>query len=219
MAREHGETTLRERAYETFKDRLLSRDILPGQFVSQRELVEITGMPLGAIRELVPRLEADGLIVTVPQRGMQVAHVDLSLIRNAFQLRLILEREAVVHFCTTASDAELSDLYESHAGVRRELERGISPDLLERAQLMDWAFHERMIDAMDNHIVSNVYRVNAVKIRLIRQEDTRMLPELATSVMDEHLRILDALVVRDQEASASALKDHIDTARRRALRL
>ena len=51
----------------------------PGQFISQRELVELTGLPLGAIRELVPRLEAEGLIKTVPQRGMLVAHVDVSL--------------------------------------------------------------------------------------------------------------------------------------------
>ena len=35
-------------------------------------------MSLGAIRELIPRLEADGLITTVPQRGMQIAHVDLN---------------------------------------------------------------------------------------------------------------------------------------------
>ena len=52
---------LREQAYESFTDRLLSQAIRPGQFISQRELVEITGMTLGAIRELVPRLEADGL--------------------------------------------------------------------------------------------------------------------------------------------------------------
>jgi hypothetical protein len=45
--------------------------------------VELTGLTLGAIRELVPRLEAEGLIKTVPQRGMQVAHVDLNLIRDA----------------------------------------------------------------------------------------------------------------------------------------
>ena len=85
---------LREQAYESFTDRLLSQAIRPGQFISQRELVEITGMTLGAIRELVPRLEADGLIKTVPQRGMQVAHVDVNLVRNAFQFRLFMEREA-----------------------------------------------------------------------------------------------------------------------------
>ena len=62
----------------------------------------LTGQPLGAIRELIPRLEAEGLIVTVPQRGMQVAHVDLNLIRNAFQFRLLMEREAVAAFTRDA---------------------------------------------------------------------------------------------------------------------
>ena len=59
---ERESTTLRERAYDAFTSHLLARDIRPGQFVSQRELVEVTGMPLGAIRELVPRLEVEGLV-------------------------------------------------------------------------------------------------------------------------------------------------------------
>src|SRR5260370_37960139 len=98
---------LREQAYESFRHRLLTKRIRPGQFVSQRELVALTGLPLGAIREMIPRLEADGLIVTVPQRGLQIASVDLKLVRNAFHLRLILEREAVAQFVRTASDAEI----------------------------------------------------------------------------------------------------------------
>lgn len=57
-----GSNALRQRdhAYSNFTEKLLARDISPGQIVSQRELVELTGMPLGAIREMIPRLEADG---------------------------------------------------------------------------------------------------------------------------------------------------------------
>ena len=62
--------TLREKAYASFTRHLLARDLKPGQFVSQRELVAFTGLPLGAIREIVPRLEAEGLLTTIPQRGM-----------------------------------------------------------------------------------------------------------------------------------------------------
>ena len=65
-------------------------------------------MPLGAVREMIPRLEAAGLVKTVPQRGLQVAHVDLKLIRNAFQVRSMIEREAVLNFVRCASDAELA---------------------------------------------------------------------------------------------------------------
>ena len=64
--------------------------------------MEITGLPLGAIRELIPRLEAEGLVRTVPQRGMQVAHVDLNLIKDAFQFRLFIECQAVAIFAAEA---------------------------------------------------------------------------------------------------------------------
>src|SRR3954465_5643680 len=108
---------LRERAYDAFTERLLARDIRPGQFISQRELVELTGLPLGAIRELIPRIEAEGLIRTVPQRGIEIAHIDLTLIRDAFQFRLFMEKEAVALFTASASDATLRDLRQSHEDI------------------------------------------------------------------------------------------------------
>ena len=82
---------------------------------------------------------------------------------------------------------------------------------------MDWGFHDRMIDALGNDLLSKVYRVNSIKIRLIRQERTRILPEVVTSVMDEHLSVLHALIARDEAAAAATLESHIDTARCRAL--
>jgi DNA-binding GntR family transcriptional regulator len=209
--------SLRERAYASFTESLLAQDIAPGQFVSQRELVEITGMPLGAIREMLPRLEADGLIKTVPKRGLQVAHVDLNLIRNAFQLRQMLEREAVISFCATAPDAEIAQMKADHSEVREQAGQGVTPALLEHAQRMDWDFHDRMIDALGNTLVSDIYRVNSIKVRLIRQTDTRMLPELVIAVMDEHLKIIDALVARDTVEATDAIAAHIGSAKSRAL--
>jgi DNA-binding transcriptional MocR family regulator len=98
----------RVRAYQGFTQQILSGAILPGQFISQRELMTLLDMPLGAVREMIPRLEAGGLIKTVPQRGLQIAHVDLKLIRNAFQVRSMIEREAVLAFVQSASDSELA---------------------------------------------------------------------------------------------------------------
>lgn len=61
--------TLRARAYENFRQQILHARVRPGQFVSQRELMQLLDMPLGAVRELIPRLEAEGLLRTVPQRA------------------------------------------------------------------------------------------------------------------------------------------------------
>jgi DNA-binding GntR family transcriptional regulator len=210
--------TLRGKAYESFTECLLAREISPGQFVSQRELVEITGMPLGAIREMIPRLEADGLIRAIAHRGLQVAPVDLILIRNAFQLRLMIEREAVSGFCASASDAELAALRAAHLEIiAQQAAAGSTADLLERAQHLDWSFHARMVEALDNALLADIYRVNSVKIRLIRQAQTRILPALVGQVMAEHLAILDALTARDCAGALAAMAAHIEVARRRAL--
>lgn len=212
--------TLRERAYESFTHHLLARDIKPGQFISQRELVELTGLPLGAIRELIPRLEAEGLIKTVPQRGMLVAHVDVGLIKDAFQFRLFLEREAMAIFTVEASDTTLARLRHDHEEVVADCLAGngeISPDLVARAQNVDWNLHWTIIAALTNDIIADAYRVNSIKVRLIRQEQTLLSEPLVIPVMQEHLTVIAAIETRDPQQAVAAISAHILSARNRAL--
>jgi len=209
---------LRERAYESFTRHLLARAVRPGQFISQRELVELTGLPLGAIRELVPRIEAEGLIRTVPQRGMQIAHIDLNLIRDAFQFRLFMEKEAVMLFVETATDGVIAAQREAHESVLARALAGRTPELEAEAQATDWGLHNTIVDALGNGIVTNAYRVNAIKMRLIRQERIR-IDGLVVPVMREHLRIIDAIETRDPQRAAETLVEHINNARNRALDL
>jgi len=211
--------TLREKAYESFTRHLLARDVRPGQFVSQRRLVELTGLTLGAIRELIPRLEAEGLIKTVPQRGLQIAHIDLNLIREAFQLRLFLEKEAVAIFTQTASDETIGEMLSEHREIMSAIEGGNhSHDLEVRAQAVDWGMHDAFIDALGNTIISNAYRVNSIKMRLISQERFRIDGRVGP-VMGEHLRVLEAIEQRNAGEAVDALAAHINHARSRALRL
>jgi DNA-binding GntR family transcriptional regulator len=182
---------LREQAYASFTRHLLARELRPGQFISQRELVALTGLTLGAIRELVPRLEAEGLIKIVPQRGMQVVHVDLNMIRDAFQFR-----------CEKA-----------------DARGGVTPELVARAQAIDWDLHSTIIDSLGNAIITNTYRVNSIKIRLIRQEQTSLYDALVIPTMREHLTVIDAIATREPAKAIEALGAHITNARNRAMGL
>jgi DNA-binding GntR family transcriptional regulator len=210
---------LREKAYDRFTHHLLARDIRPGQFISQRQLVELTGLSLGAIRELVPRLESEGLIKTVPQRGMQVAHVDLSLIRDAFQFRLFMESASVAIFTTEASDVALAQLRHEHESILADYRGGVTADLVARAQAVDWNLHWTIIASLGNAIIADAYRVNSIKVRLIRQEQTLLSEALVAPVMQEHLAIIDAIETRDPLRAVAAMEAHINSARNRALGL
>ncbi|KQP49444.1 GntR family transcriptional regulator [Pseudorhodoferax sp. Leaf274] len=211
-------TSQRARAYQGFTQQILAGSIKPGQFVSQRELMTLLDMPLGAVREMIPRLEAAGLVKTVPQRGLQIAHVDLKLVRNAFQLRAMIEREAVRHFVAVVNDAELAAIAAAHEEVLARARAGeADAALLDDAQSVDWGLHDRMVDALGNEIVSEIYRVNSLRIRLIRLEQAVITPAELVPAMQEHLQFIAALRQRDADTAWRLLEAHLSSARARAL--
>ncbi|NBT55121.1 MAG: GntR family transcriptional regulator [Betaproteobacteria bacterium] len=209
----------RVRAYQGFTQQILSGAVLPGQFISQRELMTLLDMPLGAVREMIPRLEAGGLIKTVPQRGLQIAHVDLKLIRNAFQVRSMIEREAVLAFVQSASDAELAAIEAAHQQILARANKASTTDaqLLDDAQALDWGLHDRMVDALGNEIVSDLYRVNSLRVRLINLEQSVITPARLIPAMQEHLSFIAALRERNAAQAAALLDAHINSARSRVM--
>jgi DNA-binding GntR family transcriptional regulator len=209
----------RVRAYQGFTQQILSGAILPGQFISQRELMTLLDMPLGAVREMIPRLEAGGLIKTVPQRGLQIAHVDLKLIRNAFQVRSMIEREAVLAFVQSASDAELAAIEAAHQQILARANKASTTDgqLLDDAQALDWGLHDRMVDALGNEIVSDLYRVNSLRVRLIKLEQSVITPARLIPAMQEHLSFIAAMRERNAGQAAALLDAHINSARSRVM--
>lgn len=208
----------RSRAYQGFRQQIIDARIRPGQFVSQRELMELLEMPLAAVRELIPRLEAAGLIKTVPQRGLQIASVDMKLIRNAWQVRAMVEREAVVNFSRIASPDTIARLIDEH---ERILQRAIQPrpdkDLERDAQAVDWGLHDQMVDAIGNEILAEIYRVNSLHVRLIRYDAESMRPVQVVPAMREHLEFLNALAIGDAEGAVVKMMSHIEHSKHRVL--
>ena len=211
-------SSLRALAYERFREQILAGNLRAGQFVSQRELVKLLAVPLGAVREMIPRLEAARLLVTVPKRGLQIAHIDLKLIRNAFQVRSMIEREAVLHYVRTASDEELDEEERQHRDV---LERALSgkPDarLDQDALAVDWQLHDRMVDAMGNEILSEIYRANSLHVRMIRLDAQQVRRHRVVPAMEEHLKFIGLLKARDQAGAVQAMQEHVEQSRQRVL--
>jgi DNA-binding GntR family transcriptional regulator len=215
-------TNLRDKAYHKFTEHLLESNIRPGQFVSQRQLVDLTGQPLAAIRELIPRLESEGLITTIPQRGLQIATIDVNLIRDAFQFRLFLEREAVAEFTRTAATATVAALKKEHLAVVEAVERlrpdePVTAEIVRAARDADLRLHGTIIDHLGNKVIADAYRVNSLKISLVRQEQGRLIGEIVMPTMRDHLRIIEAIEAGDPVAAAEAITAHIMKGRNRAL--
>jgi DNA-binding GntR family transcriptional regulator len=208
---------LREQAYDAFTQHLLDRKLTPGQLLSQRELAEMTSMSLGAIREMIPRLEAEGLVTTIAQRGLQVADIDLKMIHDSFAVREVVELAALRHFVTTATDSEIMAFETEIEDFKARAKRGVSSKLLKEAQQADWAFHDALVRSMDNRIMWEIHRVNSIRIRMVLGARIGLSANRLPIALDEHLKIIQAMKRRDIESSAQALHDHLMSSRQRAL--
>lgn len=207
----------RVEAYEKFKACLLTGTLKPGQFVTQRELVDLVGVPLGAAREAIQRLEHECLLRVYPQRGIQIADVTVMALRDALEYRQILELHAIRHYAQHARMADMEALAQVTRGVVERIRAGEVGRIVQDAGVeVDWRMHDEIVDSLGNEVVSRNYRVNAARIRLMRVTN-RFDSERLGSAMSEHLDILHASMAHDVEGAVAAMRLHLEVLRQRAM--
>lgn len=203
-------------AYEIFKRRLLAGELLPGQFVSQRELAEHAGVPLGAAREAIQKLQHETLMKVHPQRGIQVTEVTNRMIHDTFGLRLILERDAVKAFALQPDKTVVQKLLDEVVSALDAVRVDMSSRSLDNALEVDWRMHDTIIESLNNQLVSEIYQINAVRLRLIKANN-RLNPDRVFGALEEHVDILTHCRDGDPDGAARAMESHIKTALGRAL--
>lgn len=94
----------------------------------------------------------------------------------------------------------------------------INDRLLNDALDVDHLLHETIIDEVGNELLSNVWKVNLDRIKMIRLHGhytaNRILP-----AMQEHLEIIRPMKSRDPEGAVAELEKHLNTSMMRALGL
>jgi DNA-binding GntR family transcriptional regulator len=212
------EMKLRDQAYDAVARQLVNRQLVPGQFVTQRELAAMTAMSLGAIREMIPRLEAEGLIKAISQRGLQIVHVDLKMVAEAFQLREIFELAGLETFCRQASDGEIQALNDRLHSIKARAQQGpVTAELLHEAQTADWEMHDVFVAALNNELIANLHRVNSIRIRMILGERIGLPAARLPVALREHETVLAAVLRRDHKTAVLALRAHLHSSRQRSL--
>lgn len=219
MRKPKPKSLMREVAYERFKVQLFKRNLVPGQFVSQGELCELLDVPLGPTREALKRLEAESLVRLIPQRGIQIADIGVTLIHEAFEFRTILETAAIRRFVTTAGDAVLDELERATTAVQQKMagKSAVDTKLLDAALQVDWRMHNLIVESVGNRIMMSAHQQNFDKIKMIRLHGRS--PRYLPLAMEEHLVVIAALKARDADKAAAALENHLLSAERRALGL
>lgn len=211
---------LRDAAYRDFMDHLLSGHIRPGLLFSQRELCQTTGSTIGAMREALKRLEAEGIITLIPQRGVMVLEPSEDEINDIYETRKILEAHATRIY---AKQGDLENIARIKQQTRVILERRAETRkeaaVLSRDSIVvDDLLHLTLLDILHNQSIDDFFEKLRVQVQVNR---LGVQPRFMNnrSALQEHLIIIEALEMRDADAAAQAMVDHLEGGRRRAVGL
>ncbi|WP_374635052.1 GntR family transcriptional regulator [Paracoccus sp. (in: a-proteobacteria)] len=104
-----SEDTLAHRISRVLADRIIAGQIEPGARLRQDHIAEEFGASHVPVREAFRRLEAQGLAVSEPRKGVRVASFDLSEVKEVAAMRAALEvlalRHAAPHLTPAVLDA------------------------------------------------------------------------------------------------------------------
>jgi DNA-binding GntR family transcriptional regulator len=211
--------TLSRLAYERFKTALFERRIEAGAFMSQSELVALLGVPLGPLRDALQALQAEGLVTIRARAGIAIARADFALIRNTYQLRFMLEREAVRRFAELGKLERIAAMEEEHRALAKALRgREITPAEAHRVSTIDLGFHQEVIGLLANPLVERAYKQTHDFVQLIRADRLYGLSfAMIARTVEEHLAIIRACRARDPAAAEAALEAHFAKAMQRAM--
>ena len=206
-------------AYNRILEILFERRVAAGAYVSQADLVDLTGVSVGPLRDALRILEAEGVLTIHPRAGIEFVKPGLELTRATYQFRGIIEAAAVAVYAETADSSEMDKLQNRHVQAIQSVEAiGVTDASLAELEALEQLLHNAIIASLQNPLIETSYRRIHNYLRLIRL-DRKLTPPLALRSLREHLEIIEACQARDPDKAAAALQAHFNAALRRHMGL
>lgn len=91
-------TNLKHDAYQYIKEKILTCDIMPGQLISEKQIMETFGIGRTPVREALIMLQSENLVEAYPRSGIIAKPITLESIHELFELRKLLEPNVAMQF-------------------------------------------------------------------------------------------------------------------------
>ena len=192
------------RAYEFAKWAILSGVYQAGEFVTETGLARETGLSRSPARVALLRLEVEGLVTMQPRRGAVVNTFSLDEVEDVLEARTLVEN----HTARVSFDHR-STLLPQVEAVHLDMQRNRRERDTAGFTTSDRRFHELIVDAAGNGVLSSFYRTLRERQTLFTSALVRGREDRMQEAIDEHEGILVTLRSDDREAFCAAVSAHL----------
>lgn len=197
----------------TIRDAIIRGKFNFGEKLSDRALAASLGISRTPVREALASLAREGLVVIRPQSGTFVMVLDETSVRALCEMRGVLELGALRLLAD--HPAKLS------VAVSRQIAGGalaVEVQDVGEAERMDSEFHQALVHAAENPLLSQAYQEITHKLNAIRHRIPANLARMRQAV-EQHRRIIDLAVTGRMNDANAELVSHLRTVQQLAVQL
>jgi DNA-binding GntR family transcriptional regulator len=199
-------------AYDRFRRALRSGELKPGARLLEVSLAQSFGMSRTPVRQAMQRLQAEGLVMYAPPRGLCVATYSPAQIDELYEMREALEGTAARLAAQHAGPAEAAFLQTMAQA------EGLLQEPPETIAEQNRRFHQAIHEATHNRHLLRAIGTMADALLLLGRT-TLSVPGRAAEARREHMAVADAIAMHDPAAAEAAARSHIRAAYRARLGL
>lgn len=179
---------------------IIHKKLKPGTKINQNQLAEEFGVSRTPIVKALQRLENEGLIDNVYQKGYFVHQLTVKELLELFALREALEViviDDVINHISDKQVAELEKLFEPFSAENLNSEEYWEADQI---------FHNTLMDLCRNELAKKINEM----FQVLNRTYIGGLVRKPTETLEEHRRIIAALKNNDLEEAQFATIEHIN---------
>lgn len=201
-------SSVKDRVYQKILGGIISREFPLDELLAEKKLCEAFGVSRSPVREALGELTREGILKSMPRAGYQIVRISEKQMRDAFQMRLLLEREGLEQAWERLNDRKIASLKAISGESERALQEEGSDSLLRRLKLND-EFHIKLCSFSGNDLLGT-YLSQTMRL-LLRGMAQHMMEEslLTESAPSIHHQVVEALEARDKEKALRYLKEDI----------
>lgn len=203
--------TLPQDLFIRLRDDIFSGKFPAGAKLSEQLICDEYMVSRTPVREAFQKLELEGIIRIIPNRGAFVAEQSKQDIDDVYEIMKALESVAVKLAIERITDEEIKDLQESYELMEFYTLKGD----LEKLSNVNARFHNAIYEATGNTMIIQTLSACQTRVRnnqFRKDKDSEFLEE----ELAEHEAIFMAIVARDKETGAAAAVRHIRNGKKRA---
>ncbi len=195
----------RKQIFERLRQDILEDKYKKGHSLVEQKLANEFGVSRTPIREAIRQLELDGLVESIPNRGVFVIGISRKDIEDIYQIRKRIEGLAAywaVEKITLDEMEELKNIYDL-------MEFYTDKGNIDQVALLNTGFHEVIINAARSKYLKIVLTNFQAYIKWARHASISAEGR-AIAALKEHKKIVEAFQNRDKDGAEKAIMEHID---------